>query len=379
MEHLSRETIEKFVRGEFPYPQLLEISAHLLGCSNQCQPILDRIDPNFMAKAENLETARINFAEQETHFSENEIEGYVSKSFGIEKRRQMNRHLTKCSICSQNLKNQDPDFLTNFIKDNLKQGKEPQFVVKGEETNQYFRFLVPITAFLLILVSTLAIIFLFPKTKNDDQVKLEDFPGSTTSANVEANLEINKRPNIIDNENKQTTELPSNIQTPNIKNDAKSKQSAKTSPVQSISRQTTPNNPAKRQDIIVKNRSLKQNCETNPVLAITPKDEIITDVQPNLSWKPLAKAVGYKIYLSDSENNLIEESSFPNEQKNSYKLNNKLQLNKKYEWKVVVILQDGKEIYSEPAYFSVGEKAKKLSKRKDKTKVNEVRCLKSQD
>ena len=133
----------------------------------------------------------------------------------------------------------------------------------------------------------------------------------------------------------------------------------------------------KSQDIIVKNRSLDKNCESNPNLAITPKDEVITDIQPNLSWKPYPNAVSYKIYLSDTENNLVEISDIAKGEITSYKVTNKLESNKKYEWKVVATLKDGKEVYSETANFSVGEKAKKSIKIKRSSFVNATRCSKN--
>lgn len=132
MEHLNRETIEKFIKGEYPYPQLLEIAAHLLTCPKVCQKILNEIDPNFLAEAERLENARIEAMNSVPHFAAAEIEAYVTKEFDLEKRLEMNRHFTKCPDCSQQLKDRDPDYLSSFIKDNLRRNKEPDIVSRGE-------------------------------------------------------------------------------------------------------------------------------------------------------------------------------------------------------------------------------------------------------
>lgn len=119
MEHLTTETIEKYLKADYPYEEFLEISAHILDCRAVCQKRLNQIDPTFLELAESLENARIEETKYGKHFSGDEIEAYVTKDFGIEKRKQMNRHFTKCSICANKLKERDPDYLSSFIKDNL--------------------------------------------------------------------------------------------------------------------------------------------------------------------------------------------------------------------------------------------------------------------
>lgn len=221
---------------------------------------------------------------------------------------------------------------------------------------------------------------MLPNNQIIDRTKLEDFPSPDSTANSQSNPDRNN--NLTDNQisNKKTVESPSNSNNePKKQNIVPTSQTlSKTAEVSTLSKQSKKEKIERQPDIIVKNRSLNKNCETNPPLAMTPKDEIITDTQPNLTWKPLANAAGYKIYVSDAENNLIEESIPSDLLKTSYKLTKKLELNKKYEWKVVVTLTDGKEVYSDSAYFSVGEKAKKLSKVKSKTLENETRCSKNQ-
>ena len=96
--------------------------------------------------------------------------------------------------------------------------------------------------------------------------------------------------------------------------------------------------------------------------------------QPTLTWKQVKKTVSYQIYLADTQNNLIEETKIE-KSNNSYKVKNKLELNKKYEWKVVATLDDGKEVYGESALFSIGQKAGKLTSSNKKSKVNETRCI----
>lgn len=372
MEHLSQETIEKFVRGEHPYQRLLEIAAHLETCQNDCQETLNRIDPDFLADAVAFEKARIEALAKEDHFSEAEIESYILKTFDIAKRLKMNNHFTKCRRCAETLKASDPDYLSNFIKDTLNRNRESEIIVKEEEKGLLFRFLIPAAAFSVLILLSLAIIFMVPNNKTPEQVKLEEISTPSIATNNNENIHVNNTDNKggLDPRSGNTQVKDKNVN---------SKSQVQTKPVQLHLNQKQANQTKsnKSQDIIVKNRSLNKNCENNPILAITPKDEVITDLQPNLTWKPYPNAVSYKIYLSDTANNLVEEADITNSERTSYKITNKLELNKKYEWKVVTSLKDGKEIYSEAASFSVGEKAKKISTTKDKTRNNEVRCLKS--
>lgn len=379
MKHLTTETIENFIKGEYPYGKLLEISAHLLACPQVCQEKLNRIDPDFLAEAERLENARIEAMNRVPHFSAGEIEAYVAKEFNLEKRLEMNRHFTKCPLCSQHLKDRDPGYLSSFIKDNLRRNKESEMVVTGEKNRLFFRILVPAAVFSLLIIVSLTVIFMFPGHRTTDQAQLEEISPAPGTAQTGSNSEENKNVEIIENSNKKTAELPSNI---NIRPKAQTNGSQPPPPSRTVvspptQKRTNQTKSNQSQDIIIKNRSLENNCESNPNLAIAPKDEIIIDTQPTLSWKPLPNALHYKIYLADTANNLVEESELVKAETTSYKLTKQLEVNKKYEWKVVATLKDGKEVYSESAYFSVGEKAKKLLLPKERSNINDIRCLKS--
>lgn len=379
MEHLTTETIEKFTKGEYQYEQLLEISAHLLNCPQVCLERLKQVDPNFLEQADKLENARNKEENQGTHLSDAELEAYVSKEFGLEKRLKMNRHIVKCRFCSSKLKEKDPNYLSSFIKDNLNRENLPEIIAQAEETKYNFKVLIPVATFSILLLVFLATILMLPNNQTNYRAKLEDFPTPNPITNSQSDTEGNKNPANVENSNDKTIETSSNSnkepkkQNVNLKSDP----SSKTIDVPTVQRQPKKVNTDRQQQIIVKDRSLNKNCENNPSLAVTPKDEVITETQPNLTWKPLANASSYKIYVSDAENNLIEESTPSDARKTFYQLNKKLELNKKYEWKIMVTLRDGKEVYSDSAYFSVGEKAKKLSKKKGKLLVNETRCSKN--
>lgn len=385
MEHLTTETIENFIKGDYPYQKLLEISAHLLSCPNICRENLNQIDPGFWEQTERLEAIRLKEVNLGTHFCDNEIEKYVIQHFDLTKRKEMNRHFTKCRLCSNKLKDRNPDYLSSFIRDNLYRENGSEIVAKSEKSDFNFRVLVPAVSFAVLLIVFLATILMLPNNQIIDQTKIdqtitEDFSSPDSNANFQSKPDRNNNLTNNQNSNQKTVEIPSNSNDDSKKQNivSSSQTSSKTVEVSTILKQSKKEKVNRQPDIIVKNRSLNKNCEANPRLAMTPKDEIITDTHPNLTWKPLANAAGYKIYVSDVENNLIEESTPSGELKTSYKLTKKLELNKKYEWKVVVTLTDGKEVYSESAYFSVGEKAKKLSKGKGKSPENETRCTKNQ-
>lgn len=376
MEHLSEEKINKYLNGKFVYQELLQISAHLINCRNNCLKRLKEIDPNFLEIADRLEAEREKMIKEGIHIPDDEIRLYVNKSYSLEKRLQMNAHFTRCPVCAEKLKELNPDYLVDFIDDKLARNKLKETVEVISEKSDFsfgFNFLVPASLLILLLLSIISL-WIFSGSREMNQAKIETGMSENTFENREVTSKnTNNERNL--NQNLSNLQTTSSNQGAPIKTPLKTQ--VKPSPAKIVPQENSTNrNPnipnLRRNPLIVTNRSLDNNCESSPALAISPNNLVITDHQPILIWKKIEKAESYQIYLADTKNNLIEESKVGNTS-NTYKIKTNLELNKNYEWKVVVTISNGKEIYGETATFSVGKKEKILSK--TKPKGNETRCV----
>jgi len=374
MEHLTSETIKKFAAGQYPFAELLKISSHLSICDELCQKKLNELVPKFLIEADALELERERVIQTHEHFSAKAISDYAGKRIKLDQRLAMNEYFTKCAVCAENLKHANPDYISDFIKDTLAGNKSMEVVSAKPQPGWSFPVLIPAGALILLFGLMLGIVWLKSDQTEFDQAKLDspDFPSPIANVgnlNSESGPDEKNIQNRVAGESNKIAEKskPEKTQTrgANEKNaDVLSK--TQTKPV---------NNSGNK--IIAKNRSLDKNCDSLTDLAVTPNNEIITDTQPILKWKPIPKATAYQVFLTDTKSNLIEEGATKNHTETSYKLTKKLELNKKYEWKVIATLDDGKEIFGETTQFSVGDKARKLTVVRNKTKINEVRCLNS--
>lgn len=380
MEHLTTEKIKHFAAGKYPYEELLNISAHISNCQELCLQKLNEIAPDFLKEADALETVRERFIQSHDHFSKETISDYVGKKIKLDQRLAMNTYFTKCAVCAENLKKANPDYISDFIKDSLAGNRTQEQIADTETAGWSFNLLIPAGALIILLALMLGTVWFSLSHTNIDEAKLEPADQAISIANLE-NVHPNNgsdNDNVRDRVTSQSNNISgssSRAEKPKIsRENAKNSDDIKQNQAKPVNNS---GNKLSGNKLTVTSRSLDKNCETLPDLAITPRNEVITDSQPVLKWKPMPDAVGYHVYLTDTKSNLIEESAIENMTENSYKLKNKLELNKKYEWKLIAKMKDGKEIFGETTQFSVGEKAAKLPEAKPKTKINDVRCLPS--
>ena len=91
-----------------------------------------------------------------------------------------------------------------------------------------------------------------------------------------------------------------------------------------------------------------------------------------LRWKRVPKAAKYHVYVSDSDEILVDE--FETEVDNSYVLTKPLDPTKFYQWKIVITLENGEKLYPDAQKFSVKDLASHVSSHRSKVK-SDTRCL----
>ena len=127
--------------------------------------------------------------------------------------------------------------------------------------------------------------------------------------------------------------------------------------------------------VVSSSRSLNDCLPGSPEIVVSPYFETIVDRQPVLQWKAVPGAVRYELYVSDSEQMLVEKGKAESDA-TSYRLKTELEANKSYKWKVIARLSDSKRLSSDPISFSVGDAARKYSPKKiGQMKINPTRCV----
>jgi hypothetical protein len=126
--------------------------------------------------------------------------------------------------------------------------------------------------------------------------------------------------------------------------------------------------------VVSTSRSLNDCTPGSPEIVLSPYFETVTDRQPVLRWKAVPGAVQYELYVSDSEQMLVEKGEVKDD--TSFRLKKELEANKSYKWKVIAILPDNKRLSSDSISFSVGGAARKYSPKKiGQMKINPTRCV----
>lgn len=364
MDHYTKNQLLDFADGKYPYSKLIQITTHLNNCEI-CLELIKGINPQIISSAKIIGDYRKTINTGDFHFSKEEIKNYVIKSFNIAKRLEMNNHFKDCRKCSERLKTINPDYLTSFVRDEIEGNKmvNEAIVVKKEESSKIeFNYLIPVSALLLLLSLSLTftIYWLIPSVNEIEQAKFEINP---VEKNVTSTSDTNtEQPVVVNNSNKNENQglLKRELQ-PKLKSEkTKVKNELKVKSSNDL--------------VVLETRGLNEDCENETIIINHPDKEQIIDKNPTLSWKPVLKASSYKIFLSDSKNILIEESTIPGNVTN-YKVKNTLELNKKYEWQVVARQISGNEINGEIATFTVGTKP--VKSQRVKLPKTQTRCINS--
>lgn len=126
--------------------------------------------------------------------------------------------------------------------------------------------------------------------------------------------------------------------------------------------------------VVSTSRSLNDCPPGSPEIVLSPYFETVTEKQPVLRWKAVPGAVQYELYVSDSEQMLVEKGEVKDD--TSYRLKKELEANKSYKWKVIALLSDNKRLSSDSINFSIGASARKYSSKKiGQMKTNPTRCV----
>ena len=91
-----------------------------------------------------------------------------------------------------------------------------------------------------------------------------------------------------------------------------------------------------------------------------------------LRWKRVPKAAKYHVYISDSDEILVDE--FETELETSYVLTKPLDPTKSYKWKIVITLESGEKLYADAQKFSVKNSESHFSAHRSKAN-SDTRCL----
>ncbi len=89
-------------------------------------------------------------------------------------------------------------------------------------------------------------------------------------------------------------------------------------------------------------------------------------------WKRVPKAAKYHVYVSDSDEILVDE--FETELETSYVMTKPLDPTKSYKWKIVITLESGEKLYADAQKFSVKNSKSHFSGHRSKAS-SDTRCL----
>lgn len=354
-KHYTNNELKEFANGNFSVKNLVAASKHIAQCSN-CNQNLKKIAPTFFT-----DSVEQNLVTDARHFSDEEITAFLKAETPLQHRLQMSEHFRNCEVCKAKLYQSNPMFLKQTIAAYLNKEDE----TKKKSFFSTLNALIPIGAMAVLLIGILGYILLIEFRTNTEQVKVIE---PIESSSPFPNLQNDSNP-VVSNKNtdvneKNTTNNPSQLEI------NQHLPITKSSPVSKEKRINSSN--SKTNIIISPSRSAKDasNCEPE-VAAIAPVYERITEIQPTFRWKPVANAVKYHLYISDTAQILIEEAET---KESSYKLKASLEPNKQYKWKVVATMPDGKTLNSPSIEFSLGKTPLKYKFSKKKI-VNETRCL----
>jgi hypothetical protein len=141
-----------------------------------------------------------------------------------------------------------------------------------------------------------------------------------------------------------------------------------------IDRSLTGSNSGSNKVVVSTSRSLNDCPQGSPEIVLSPYFETVTEKQPVLRWKAVPGAVQYELYVSDSEQMMVEKGEVKDD--TSFRLKKELEANKSYKWKVIALLSENKRLSSDSISFSVGGAARKYSPKKiGQMKINPTRCI----
>lgn len=386
--HPTKKQLYDYVKGNNIFPNK-SIAFHL----RECQPCLDQIleiDPTFLSEGKKLEDFRRRMVTVGSHFSDSEINSYIDQSFDLKKRKSMQGHFSHCSICCGKLKEKDADYLLHLVRDNkafnrLNENQKNELWTETKSTKKPllggFTIFRPVYALGLLLMGLMGFsIFGLIRFQSDTDVAFESNKQVMNQDNIPLPPQLFGQP--VDRQpNKNLDPIGEPKLDPigepknetNLSKTESTKFKVKSADLSKNRKSTAADQKPSSKEIIAQTRSLNGNCDKSLPLAISPDHEVITEIKPVLNWKPVKNAVDYRVYIADSNNNMIERGEVV--KGTVYQIKTALELNKKYEWKVSARLADNSEVYSRTANFSIGTKAQKIKIIKKNEQNNQNRCL----
>lgn len=334
--HYNNFELQQLIKGVVPLKELLKISRHVARCYD-CELKLKELAPDFLDNLFNQATESFS-AENERHFSNEDVRGFLTAEYSVNRRLEMSEHFRNCLSCKQRLYKTSPEYLEKNIA---------SYLSRREKRESFFWNFNP---FVPIFMATILLASLFYLITFSGDATQPDLTGLVNSVSLPDRETLLNHGSDDSKSANRYTDFP--------KKTEKSTKSADSGKV-------TLNKPvvskAENSIAIAESRSSSADkcMESNAKIALSPYLDTITEAQPIFRWKSIKNAVKYNFYLSDTKQVLIEEFESPSA--TSYIAKNRLVPNKKYKWKIIVTLRDGKTYQSPSIQFSLGGKAKPYS------------------
>lgn len=327
------------------------------------------------------------------HLTRFELKAYAENSLAPREHQQLGKHLLVCAECRANLAPPTPERLRAAIlreeiwdEDLVETSAESAKVVRWSfiDIFRHLRTLGLVSAALVLLLGLSVIVWLqFMTPGNNSLVGGLKNIENNQSPPVGSNNSSENRNENVSSVNSKASESNGNTNTANNKPEGQTPaatnrdgrgKAGKPSGNDASKNNIPANRAAGRQNnlIVLPIRSTK--CPPGTIdMILSPYFETVTESRPVLRWKKVPGAVSFHLYVSDSDQNLVEEAET---KETSFKLTTDLEQNKSYRWKIVATLANDKLVKSESISFSVGKTAQKYSpQRITKLNVNPTRCI----
>ncbi len=304
------------------------------------------------------------------HLHISEIALFRNGPLSREEEREATRHLLTCRDCRDLLpKPSRQEFLNSVL---LEQDNTPEKLRSSSSHNGgFFSFLdgfrpllQPIAAVALLMIVTAGLSFL---------ILLE--PSGSTDENLVALVEDNQ-PTGSD----QILPVPGHdIYQPSIsdrisdpKLDAESangRKAIKTEKSKGKPRQA----PKSNVQVETQTRSVDEPCRSNESVSL---ETSVSDDGIRLTWKSVANAAKYSVYISDLEERLVDR--FETDDETSYLSKAQFERDVVYKWRLIITLKSGETIVGDSQNFSLnevnGDKNTQRNSRLQRGSEMKIRC-----
>ncbi len=308
------------------------------------------------------------------HLTQNQILAYANESLSEPESNEIGRHLIQCPICRQSLPVPSIEQFRAAMMTERETSETPAAGKAGSSLPSIFSsvpafFTYPgnlLSSGALIVILSFSALVWFGAGNSDREIS-----GSFAADGSE--IIINQDSPFAPPNAEIARESPNPDINPNAAFSAP-KLRRTVSPKQNSS------STARRNSIPVSVKKLPADKNISSTRGASPKCEdgqsfesrALTDGrQIVLNWEKVASAAKYHLYISDQDEILVDE--FETAEATSYVVEKTLDAGKIYQWKIIVVLKNGKTVVGDSQKFTV-KNLQSTQKKTGKRKIPAVRC-----